>query len=291
MTGSPARGVEAAMILCAGLGTRLRPLTDWLAKPMVPIGDRPAVAHVADHVRASGIARIVVNVHHRPEDLRAWAREVDAAVSEEPELLGTAGGLHRAASRLGAGPVLVWNGDILAKPDLAALLAAHRTEATLAITARRVGEGNVGLDAHGRIVRLRKESFGEEVSAGDFTGIHVVGEGLRAGLPTSGCLVGDVYLPALRRGAHLSAHVLEGTFTDVGSLGSYVAANRAWLGPRASWQAPTATVHAPVEGCIVGARARVEAEITRSIVWPNTVVREAATDAVLTPFGRVLAAS
>ena len=65
--------IDAAMVLCAGLGTRLRPLTDEMAKPMVPVGDRPAVAHVVAQVRLAVPSRIVVNVHHRPADVRAWA--------------------------------------------------------------------------------------------------------------------------------------------------------------------------------------------------------------------------
>src|SRR3954451_22898302 len=85
--------MRAAMILCAGLGTRLRPLTEWLAKPMVPIGDAPALGHIARRLRASGIGRLVVNVHHRPADLRSWAEREGIGVSDERDLLGTAGGL------------------------------------------------------------------------------------------------------------------------------------------------------------------------------------------------------
>lgn len=285
-----APNVHTAMILCAGLGTRLRPLTDWLAKPMVPIGDRPAVAHVADHIRASGIARIVVNVHHRPEDLRAWASSTEVAVSDETELLGTAGGIAHASPRLGDGDALVWNGDILARPDLGALIAAHRSQATLAITRRPAREGNVGVAADGRIVRLRKESFpalGEESSGGDFTGIHIVSAALRSALPATGCIVGDVYLPALRRGARLDAYVLDGSFTDVGSLSAYVEANRAWLGDRREWAAPDASIEAPITGSIVGAGARITAPALSCVVWPGATVREPVTNAVVTPHGVV----
>src|SRR3954454_11538931 len=114
-------GVRAAMILCAGLGTRLRPLTDELAKPMVPVGDAPALAHVALRVRLAAPARIVVNVHHRPDDVRTWAEREGIVVSQEAELLGTAGGVARAAELLGDGDVLVWNGDILSELDPRAL--------------------------------------------------------------------------------------------------------------------------------------------------------------------------
>lgn len=278
------------MILCAGLGTRLRPLTDWLAKPMVPIGDRPAVAHVASRLVAAGFERLVVNVHHRPDDLRTWAKTVPAAISEEPELLGTAGGVHRAASLLGSGDVLVWNGDILADLDPNELACAHRAVgATLAVVPRGAGEGNVGIGEGGRIVRLRRERFGEERTSADFIGIHVIGAALRERLPPRGCLVGDLYIPALRDGAVLAAHVVSTPFVDVGSLAQYVDANRAWLARQgaASWVAPDAEVHASVEGSVVGARARIDAETVRCIVWPETRVGERVSDAIVTPYGTV----
>jgi mannose-1-phosphate guanylyltransferase len=284
--------MRAAMILCAGLGTRLRPLTDWLAKPMVPIGDRPAVAHVASRLREAGYERLVINAHHRPDDLRGWAGDVGASVSEEPELLGTAGGVHRAAALLGEGDVLVWNGDILAELDPGALTAAHGRSgaaATLAVVPRAAGEGNVGLGEDGRIVRLRREAFGRERSSADFVGIHVLGGGLRRDLPTRGCLVGDVYIPALRRGAGLAAHVVTTPFVDVGSLAEYVAANRAWLAARGldAWVGPGAAARASVHGSVVGAGARVDADAIRCVVWPGAHVRDAVADAVVTARGVV----
>jgi mannose-1-phosphate guanylyltransferase len=279
------------MVLCAGLGTRLRPLTDELAKPMVPVGDRPAVAHVIARVRASGAARIVVNVHHRPGDVLAWAEGEHIAVSSERELLGTAGGLARARVLLGGGVVLVWNGDILSELVALELVAAHGAGerglagATLAVRPREAGEGNVGIDADGRVVRLRSESFGLEVRGGDFLGIHVIGQPLRDQLPERGCLVGDVYIPALRRGELLRAHWTEAPFIDVGSLAQYLAANAAWLAVRglSSWSHPTATVNASIEGSVVGAGATIDAATTNSVVWPGAHVRGACNGAVVTP--------
>ncbi len=285
--------MRAAMILCAGLGTRLRPLTDWLAKPMVPIGDAPAVEHIAARLRSAGFERLAVNVHHRPEDVRAWAARTRAAISEEPELLGTAGGVARARELLGDGDVLVWNGDILADVDVDALIATHEAsgaDATLAVAPRAAAhEGNVGLDARGRVVRLRRESFGEETIGADFIGVHVVGRAIRASLPERGCLVGDVYIPALRRGAHVGTHVVSTPFVDVGSIGQYVAANRAWLDRRGepSWLGPDAVVRARIDGSIVGAGARVEADAIGCIVWPGARVSERVEAAVVTPHGIV----
>ena len=283
---------RAAMVLCAGLGTRLRPLTDERAKPMVPVGDRPALAHVVARVRLAVPSRIVVNVHHRPEDVLAWAEPEHIAVSHERELLGTAGGVARASVLLGEGDVLVWNGDILTELDPRDLVAAHEraseadaTLATLAVRQRPAGEGNVGFTEDGRIVRLRRESFGVEAHGGEFLGIHVVGEALRALLPEQGCLVGDVYLPALRRGERLDAHVTTAPFVDVGSIAQYLAANAHWLAARGltSWAHPTATVNASIEGSVVGEGAIVDAPALASVVWPGAHVQSACNRAVVTP--------
>lgn len=297
------------MILCAGLGTRLRPLTEELAKPMVPVGDAPALAHVVARVRAAA-DRLVVNVHHRPDDVRAWAERVERppiAVSYEPELLGTAGGVAGAAALLGDGDVLVWNGDILCELDARALVSAHEASAggardaalaTLAVVPRAAGAGNVGWDDDGTIVRLRGETPGvraaaRETRGGDFLGIHVVGAGARAELPRVGCLVGDVYLPLLRRGARLAAHAVEVSFVDVGTIAQYLAANAAWLRARglASWSADSAVVspRADVRGSTIGAGARVEAPAVRSVVWPGAVVTEPVADAVVTKTSVVVA--
>jgi len=291
--------VDAAMVLCAGLGTRLRPLSDELAKPMVPVGDRPAVAHVIASVRLAVASRIVVNVHHRPGDLREWAESEQIAVSEERELLGTAGGVARAAKLLGEGDVLVWNGDILSELDPRELIAAHsergardaRVRATLAVHARPSGEGNVGFDEEGRIVRLRAERVGIETHGGDFLGIHVLTGELRTMLPAAGCLVGDLYLPALRRGERLAAYTTTARFTDIGSLAQYLAANAAWLASRklTSWAHPTAVVSAPIEGSVIGAGSTITAPTLHSVVWPHTTVHSACTHAVVTPASTTVA--
>lgn len=288
------------MVLCAGLGRRLRPLTDWRAKPMVPIGDAPAIEHIAARLRAHGVERLVVNVHHRPDDVRAWAAQEGASVSEENELLGTAGGVEQAAPLLGEGDVVVWNGDILSTVDLGLLETIHQSKeaaGTLAVVPRNRGEGNVGVSIDGRVVRLRDQSFAsslgiEESSGADFIGVHVLGGELRRKLPLRGCLVGDVYIPALASGANLVAHLVTSTFIDIGSIEAYVAANRFWLsqhglGTSHSWLSVTARVDdgASVDASIVGADAIIEADITRCIVWPNSRVTVPMEDTIVTPFG------
>src|SRR6185503_7901029 len=111
--------MTAAIVLCSGLGTRLRPLTDELAKPLMPVGDRPVLAHIAAALARAGAGSIVANTHHRADDFACKIEHLNVKVHfiYEPNILGTAGGVANAAGALGDGSVVVWNGDILA-PEL-----------------------------------------------------------------------------------------------------------------------------------------------------------------------------
>src|SRR5262245_940568 len=100
-----------AMVLCAGLGTRLRPLTDELPKPLVPIGDRSILAHIAGHLARAELSELAVNTHHLPEK---FASEIEALPLKvqcvhEPEIRGTAGGIAGARHLFEPGPIVVWN--------------------------------------------------------------------------------------------------------------------------------------------------------------------------------------
>jgi mannose-1-phosphate guanylyltransferase len=280
------------MILAAGLGTRLRPLTDVCAKALVPVGDRPVLGHALDVLRAGGVTRCVINAHHRPGDLRAFAEARSVAVSMEDELLGTAGGVARARNLLGEGDVLVWNGDVVADIDVASLLRAHAAapaEATLTIRARAAGEGNVGVDAAGRVVRIRQVRTGAEVQGGEFLGVSVLAEELRRRLPGQGCLVGDFWIPALERGAGLRAFEHAGAWHDIGSLSAYLAANLAWLRARraASWLGEGAKAEASVvlDGALLGCGACVAGagRVERTVVWPGATATAPVSDAVVLP--------
>lgn len=294
----------SAMILAAGRGTRLAPLTQHCAKPLVPIGDRPALAHIVGVMREAGVRRIVVNAFHRAEDVHDFAvGDAGITVSDEAEHaepLGTAGGVAHARSLLGEGDVLVWNGDVLAEPDVTALHQAHAAQsassgalASLAVLPRPRGEGNIGVGPGGRIVRIRSERApGEpeeaEIEGGYFIGVHVLGARIRSRLPARGCLVSDAYLPALRRGEALQAFRYEGPFFDVGTLQQYLLANLAWLdrqGAGASFRGPGASVDPRValERSVVGAGARVggAGALTRCVVWPGARATAPLSDAIV----------
>jgi mannose-1-phosphate guanylyltransferase len=272
-----------AMILAAGLGTRLRPLTDERAKALVPVGDRSVLAHVAGALH--GFDRIAVNAHHWAPEVEKAARALGLACSVEANLLGAAGGIALArSSKLISGDVLVWNADILGGFDVASFASRHRGLATLLVVRRPAGEGNVGIDGEGRVVRLRKESVSEEIAGGDFVGVHVVAGALD--LPERGCIVGDVYIPALARG-DIHAVFTEVDFIDVGTLAGYHAANRAWLARRGvrAWTGEGAKVTCGLEDSIVGAGAQATGHgtLVRCVVWPGARAHAPLADAVVTP--------
>jgi mannose-1-phosphate guanylyltransferase len=269
------------MILAAGLGTRLRPLTDALPKPLVPVGDRAAVAHIAERLANAGIREAVLNTHHLAEAFtpeRIDALPLRLRVIHEASILGTGGGVANAAPLLGGGDAIVWNGDILADVDVAALLQAHRDErapATMVVAPRPRGEGTVGLAEDGAIVRLRGERFGAEARGGDFLGIYALGPTLRARLPGEGCLIGDGCLPALRAGERIASFAVATAWDDIGSIASYLRANARWLSRREkrSYVGDGAVVAAgvTVEDSVIGAGARVSGHgvVRGAVIWPG----------------------
>jgi len=289
-----------AMILAAGLGTRLRPLTSELPKPLVPVGDRPVVAHIAAHLARAGILEAALNTHHLAEAfVSPWLGSLPLrlTVIHEPRILGTGGGIANAAGVLGGGDVIVWNGDILADLDVAALLEAHRRSAalaTMAVASCLRGEGTVGLGAGGAVVRLRGERFGDEVSGGDFLGIVVMGAALRRRLPEVGCWIGDGVLPALREGGRISAFAWDGGFEDIGTLDAYLTANLRWLARQGIeahvGEGACVSPGVVLSRAVVGASATVTGEgaIVRSVIWPGARAVAPLSGAVVTTRGQVV---
>jgi mannose-1-phosphate guanylyltransferase len=263
--------------LCAGLGTRLRPLTDETPKPLLWVYDRPQVEHVFAHLVTAGFTSCVINTHHLAERFSvAWLSRQSLAVevAHEPELLGTGGALVNAAQALGAGDVLLWNADMLGAPDLAELLAAHRAKAVSAtlLTSGRfaAGHGTVGVSADGAVVRLRTyRSAQPELFGTNYVGIAVLSERLRARLVAPGCLVADGLMPALLAGETVQTLLSDAPFIDIGSPQALLEANLGWL-ERSAAQA----AHA---GCNVDASARVAegAQLEATVVAAQAVVGRA----------------
>ncbi len=282
------------MVLSAGLGTRLRPLTEELPKALVPVGDQPLLGHLLGFLREQGLGSAVVNAHHLAREFaqRNWPLPVELVY--EPVLRGTAGGVAGARHLLGPAPVLVWNGDVWAEPPIGDLLGRVSDGLCLAIAPRPREAGTVGLDDRGHVVRLRGERFGTETRGGDYIGVAALGARCLATLPDHGCLIGDWALPELRRGGKVLAIDALGPWTDCGGLGSYLRANLDWLERRGlgAWQAPDAKVDPRVtlQQSIVGAGASVTGEgtVERSVIWPGASVVAPLSEVVATRSGRVV---
>lgn len=128
-----------AMIFAAGLGTRLKPLTDTMPKALVPVGGRPLLQHVLDKLHSAGITDIVVNVHHFADQIKDYLKGTDVKISDESEmLLDTGGGLKNAQPLFGdAESVLIHNVDILSNLDIKTLWEQHKCDATLVVSWRK----------------------------------------------------------------------------------------------------------------------------------------------------------
>jgi mannose-1-phosphate guanylyltransferase/mannose-1-phosphate guanylyltransferase/phosphomannomutase len=155
-----------AMVLAAGLGTRLRPLTYEITKPMVPVLDRPVMEHIVDLLDRHGIAEVIANLHYFPDSIKEHFGE-RLEYSYEPELLGTAGGVRACSEFFGGDPFLVISGDALTDIDLGAFAERHRSSggvATLAV--KRVRDtreyGVVLHDREGRITGFQEKPEPDE---------------------------------------------------------------------------------------------------------------------------------
>lgn len=282
----------SGMVLAAGYGSRLRPLTDEIPKPLLPLGAAPLLQHTLQVLLEAGAVDLVVNTHHLAEQIRSFVQglEHEVHVVHEPLVRGTAGGVAGARRHFRRAHVVVANGDIWA--DFPILeLARAATDWLVLAAVPAAGAGTLGIGADGEVVRLRGERFGEEVLAADYIGLACLGPRALSRLPEEGCLVGDVALPLLREGIRVQALLRPGQFLDVGEPGAYLAANLAWLGGRA-WVSPGALV-APgvsIKASVVGARAEVRGsgEVVDSVVLPGARALAPLARSIVLPSGRVV---
>jgi mannose-1-phosphate guanylyltransferase/mannose-1-phosphate guanylyltransferase/phosphomannomutase len=155
-----------AMVLAAGLGTRLRPLTYEVPKPMVPVLDRPVMAHILDLLAGHGFTEVIANLHYFPESITGHFGE-RLTYRYEPELLGTAGGVRNCADFFGDDSFLVISGDALTDIDLTALAQRHRQAGGVAtLSVKKVPDtreyGVVLHDREGRVTGFQEKPRPEE---------------------------------------------------------------------------------------------------------------------------------
>lgn len=214
------------MVLAAGLGTRLRPLTFEITKPMVPVLDRPVMAHILDLLDRHGFVQTIANLHYFPDSIREHFGERLSYRFEE-ELLGTAGGVRACADFFGDDSFLVISGDALTDIDLSALAARHRESggvATLAV--KKVPDtreyGVVLHDRAGRITGFQEKPHPDEaLSDLGNCGIYVFSPEIFDYFPERPFVdwAQDVFPTLLENDIPFHIHEVREYWNDVGSLG------------------------------------------------------------------------
>lgn len=274
--------MHQAFILGAGLGTRLRPLTHHLPKPLVPLFHRPLAGWAAGSCAAAGIRRFAINTHHLPERWEGFRddpaiRGLDVTFFHEPELLETGGGLKNIASWIGNDPLLVHNGDIFSTLPLGKLIAAHEASGlpvTLAV--RSAGDAkHIALDAAGTRVRDIRGKLGLADGSHVFTGIYCVNPDFLHLLPPGEKVSVIPAFLELAAAGRLGAITLDdGIWLDLGDRDSYLAAHRALALDAPIHPDARISPDATVENSVIGPGATVEAGavVRDSVLWAGAKV-------------------
>jgi NDP-sugar pyrophosphorylase family protein len=231
-----------AMILAAGYGTRLWPLTIDRTKPAIPFMGRPLIGYVAEYLARFGFDDIVVNLHHQPDSVRAALGDgrdfgVRFHYVEEPVILGTSGAIGNARHLLGDDAFVVVNGKIATDIDLGEALETHRGRKALATLVLRpnpgrelystveVREGLVtgfgGYPASDNADGARAETAETPLM---FTGIQILDPRVFESIPPGvfSHSVTDVYVPAIGRGETVAAHVSNGSWYELSTVRRYL---------------------------------------------------------------------
>lgn len=213
------------MVLAAGLGTRLRPLTHEIPKPMVPVLDRPVMAHILDLLQEHGFEQVIANLHYFPDTIRSYFGD-RLTYRYEPELLGTAGGVRGCAEFFGDETFLVISGDALTDIDLKAFLDRHRDSGAVATLAvKQVTDtreyGVVLHDRDGRITGFQEKPQPEEaLSDLGNCGIYLFEPEIFDYFPAEPFVdwANDVFPTLLENDVPFYIHQVHEYWNDVGSL-------------------------------------------------------------------------
>lgn len=268
-----------AFILGAGLGTRLRPLTHQLPKPLVPLFHRPLAAWTMDACMRAGIGRFAINTHHLPD---AWGgfvklpefQQADITLFHEPVLLETGGGLKNIEAWSHGEPLLVHNGDIFSTMPLEKLIAAHEASGLPVTLAMRStgGDKRVALDdSLTRVIDVRN-NLGVAKGTHVFSGIYCVNADIFDLIPPSEVIsVIPAFLELTRRGLLGAVLIDEGVWLDLGDRESYLAAHRELALAPAIHREAVVETGALIENSVVGPGAVIGAgaKVRNSVIWPG----------------------
>jgi NDP-sugar pyrophosphorylase family protein len=275
-----------AMILAAGFGTRLFPLTIDRTKPAIPFLGKPLVGYVAEYVARYGFRDVVVNLHHQPESVKkALGDGRDFGVNihytvETPEILGTSGALDNARDLLEDETFLIVNGKIITDIDIAAAVETHRQTGALATmvlkpNARRerfteIHTENGWIKGFGNFPAPLTE---EQLSTPDsrlstplmFTGIHILEPRVFEYIPRGvySDIIPSFYNPAIKNGEKIAAHITEANWFELSTIPRYLDISLAMM------------KNADVSR---GNNCRIspDAKISNSVIWDDVSIAEGA---------------
>jgi mannose-1-phosphate guanylyltransferase len=279
-----------AVVLAAGFGLRMRPLTLLRAKPVLPVLNRPLLVRTLRALARAGVRDVTVNLHHLPETVVAALGDgrglgLRVRYSREPEILGTGGGPRALRDWLGREPFLLVNGDVLFDFDLRRLVAVHHASGARATLALRPDPARayspVVTDRRGRILAIANRPAPAAGTTSLFASVHVMDPALLDRLPDGvSDNVRDLYIPLLAEGALLRGVRLRGAWYDLGRPSLYRDAQLRMLPGGRSLVDAGAKVSrgAWLRRSVVGAGARVlaGARVERSVLWERAVVESGA---------------
>ena len=264
-----------AMILAAGFGERLWPLTADRTKPALPVLGKPLVGYVAEYLAHFGITDVIVNLHHEPDSVRHALGDgrkfgVHLEYVHEPKILGTSGALDNARSLLDSDTFVVINGKLVTDLDLSAALQAHREQNALATLVLKpnvarerfsIVETKDGLVT--RFAGMPSPAGPDEEPPLMFTGIHIMEPRIFDYIPHGvfSDTVVDAYPQAMARGERIVAHIADGLWYELSTLQRYLQISLALLREQ----------HADV---YTGANPLIDsrAEVHQSVLWDEVIV-------------------
>lgn len=284
-----------AMLLAAGLGTRLRPYSLVRPKPLFPVLNQPLLQILLGQLRDAGCSRIVVNAHHLAGQIEKAIAGSGALYQYEPEILGTGGSLRQALPRLRNEPLLVMNGDIFHGIGLAALYSHHiRSGQPVTMAMHDCPRFNTVTVQEGRITSFHPGGDGRQKDNLAFTGIHVVEPEIIRMMQDGGFVHSiDFYQELIARGDKVGTFRVDGAFwQDIGTPEDYLALHKKLLTgsvnqtlmpkiPDGPWLVDDAalidsSVRLSGWGCVGKARIGAGVQLRNCVVWDEAAVPEEA---------------
>jgi len=302
-----------AFILAAGLGTRLRPLTVHLPKPLIPVLNIPSLFYTISRLKQAGINEIICNIHHHADVMRRVVEsshlpDVTITFSEEPIILGTGGGLKKCEKLLGDEDFVLVNSDIITDIDFRALVQHHQSSdllgtLTLHATPDAATIGTVGVDG-GLVKDFANRRNTNLQSTLIYTGTAVLSPNIFRFMSAEYSSIVDTGFTGLIDNGGLGYYEHHGLWMDIGTMQSYWRANldrsgvigtlavsmQSAVGISPNALAPDAVISADaaISRSVIGSGCRIGSGccITNSVLLPNVAVKAGTvlTNAIVDPY-------